>query len=432
MKQEYSLLRFGYHSNHNNTLRVRTECLHAPLLLGSIIDYPDVAYYPTRMSMGSCGDEVYDYEKFHAVEDAEEILFRRQSVVDHHSIRLRTMVDHSNCIEPAVKVKLGNAICRPQNEFAAICLLLTLLPNLVSLDIHDLFTLSLENSFLGIVRRIATANHSPNSSSHGIALSRLRDVALRCNSTQSVELFGPFTALPSIRRLRGFNIHGDTFSWPHDLQPGSSTVTAIRMEYSAVSATALGALFAGIAGLKKFEYQYGGAPRIAAPYEPVGIIHALQMHAGHSLQMLDIEGQVYGEPENWEGKVLWSLRGFTALKSIRLEDTLFQIPYHDDPDEVSISADTTRMSEDRMAPGQLCVMHRLNDVLPASVKGFTLVQLMDDEDSRNLLETFAELKAEKLPNMKRLSFECSNPLEDGMANALKASGVKLFSWKTPI
>lgn len=58
-----------------------------------------------------------------------------------------------------------------------------------------------------------------------------------------------------------------------------------------------------------------------------------------------------------------------------------------------------------MVAGRLYTMDRVVNVLPASVEKFTLKQLMEDEDMRNLFEHLAELKAEKLPALKTITYE---------------------------
>lgn len=57
---------------------------------------------------------------------------------------------------------------------------------------------------------------------------------------------------------------------------------------------------------------------------------------------------------------------------------------------------------------------------------------MDDEDTRNLLDVMVEQKAVKLHSLRRLTFECSDPLEQTMKESLQATGLKLWSWKTRI
>ena len=77
-------------------------------------------------------------------------------------------------------------------------------------------------------------------------------------------------------------------------------------------------------------------------------------------------------------------------------------------------------------------MERLVDILPASIKGFTIISTMGDQDAVNLMKGMAEFKEEKLPKLTRITFECPDPLPKDMKKTLSTAGVELFSWKTPI
>ncbi|KAL9595988.1 MAG: hypothetical protein Q9219_006111 [cf. Caloplaca sp. 3 TL-2023] len=376
------------------------------------------------MSIHECGEEDEDYEELQD-EIHEPIMSERQRVTSLNSVSLESMVQQSNLIPTELKAGMVASILNPSNEDAALCMLLTLLPNLKSLEIDDLLA---DRRLLSIVHKVAlaTQNHQVNQSYSGTALSHLREIYLLrdCNPYgEEIAHFGVFAMLPSMRLLRGFNIYGDTFEWPDKFVAQSSTVTKINMAYSAVSANAFDGLLKGIAALKIFVYEYACPGELGALYEPVGIIHALRSHAAHSLEVLDVKGQL-DSPEDWEGKILGSLQGFARLRSISLEDTIFQT-HRVSPDEPTISST-------RLEVGELCAMEPLINVLPASVTDFTLLQDMNEPRIDELFEDFAGLKAEKLSKLNRLTFHCINPLEDDTKDALKAAGIQLYSWKTPI
>ena len=127
--------------------------------------------------------------------------------------------------------------------------------------------------------------------------------------------------LPSVRRLIGRGIEGLNFIYPQGFEPGSSTVTEIKLIHSAVSAKAFEHFFSGIAALKKFNYEYVGA-HVAydtveyAPFEPVGIVDALQKHARESLEELDILEEKDEKTLEYEGRTIKSLQMFQSLRSV--------------------------------------------------------------------------------------------------------------------
>ncbi|KAL8638076.1 MAG: hypothetical protein Q9228_004733 [Teloschistes exilis] len=432
-RKNYSLVRVGYHDRDPSPPPV--ECYHALLFLAKILEDPNVAHYPTTLSVGGCGSENGDYLDLDD-EDDNDVIAQRQRAVALHSDGLRDVVKSCHLLPPEQYDQTAGSICNALNEDAALCILLYLLPNLREIEIDDLLH---DRRFMDMVQRAGLANWDPESSSHNMALNNLEGIYLLRSENpygMGIQYFAPFATLPSIRRLRGFNIDGDTFAWPSGFPCQSSTLTHIEMVYSAASAQAFDGLLSGVTALKSFVYEYDGPGELGSNYEPVGIIRALRKYAAHSLELMDIQGQSDADSNEWEGRAVGSLRDFARLKSICLEDTIFQVPnYYNDSKRSKLGKTLPELCDvelEQIGLGELRVMGSLIHILPASVKGFTLVQLMDDEDTRDLLEDMAELKAEKLPKLKRITLHCPNPFEDKMRDALKAAGIKLYSWGTPL
>lgn len=426
-RKRYSYLRVGYLEDDDSVVQSQrsNDSNHALLLLASILESPDVAYYPRRIQIGPCEEEdgIFEIEE-------HDILLERQLVVAKQSVPLKKMVAECTLVDDCMKAEMSDSLCQAENEGAAISLLMTLLPNLQSVNVWSWSTSPEKDRLHGIVRTIADANRDPASSNHGKCLSQLREVRIDhmdSHMGEHIEDYVPFAMLPSMRCLRGHMICSERLDWPYSLSPQSSTVTDLSLEYSAISASAFEKLFAGIATLKRFTYDHGGAVVGFVKYEPVAIINALCKHASHSLEALDIEVQGY-EPDDDDEGLPDSLRLFTKLKSIRLADTLFQ----DLEDLQSVETLPGGQFYKRTGTNTSYTTARLVDLLPASVKGFTLIQLMDDKDTREILDGMAEQKATKLPSLKRLTFECPDLLEQTMKESLQATGIKLWSWKTPI
>lgn len=425
-KKKYSYLRFGFLEDDDSVVQSQrsNDANHALLLLASILENPNVAYYPRKIQIGPCEEEdgVFEIE--------EDVLLERTLVVAKHSVQLKRMVDECTLVDDHLKAGMIDSLRQPGNEGAAISLLMTLLPSIRYVNLWSWSTSPEKNRLHEIVRNIADANRDPASCNHGRCLSQLGEFRIDHFDTKYGEPFEdyvPLAMLPSMRCLRGHMISGEELDWPYKLSPQSSTVTEICLTYSAIKASAFEKLFAGIATLKRFSYDHGGASVNFMKYEPVAIINALCKHASHSLEALDIEAQDY-EPENDDEGLPNSLRLFTKLKTIRLADTLFQ-----DPEDLECAETLSEgQLHQRTGTNTSYTTARLVDLLPTSIKGFTLIQIMGDEDTRDMLDGMAEEKTAKLPSLKRITFEYPDPLEQAMKESLKATGIKLRSWGTLI
>lgn len=425
-KKRYSLLRFGFLEDDVDVVQYErsNDSNHALLLLATILENPDVAYYPRRIQIGPCEDDEGNLE----IEE-NDILLERQSIIAKHSVQLQKMVDES-LVDDHLKGDMSDILSQSGNEGAAISLLMTLLPSLHYVNLWSWSMSPEKDRFHRIVRTISDANRGPTSRHHGKCLSLVREFRMDHLDTvngEKIEDYVPLAMLPSMRCLRGHMICGEEFDWPINFSPRSLTITELALEYSAISAGSFEKLLEGIATLKKFTYDHGGAVIGSAKYQPVAIIDALCKHACHSLECLDMEAQTY-EPEDDDEELPNSLRLFTKLRSIRLADTLFQ----DSEDLIRVDMLPEGQFHKRTKTNTSYTTARLVDMLPASIKGFTLVQQMDVESTMNLLNGMAEKKAVKLPNLKRLTFQWPDPLEEDMRKSLQAAGIKLWSWKTPL
>ena len=423
LSERYSLVSFG--ELQSLPLNLFTSDVdgahHALLLLGAILQDPDVAYHTRHMQIGDCGFDESDglYDNTHA-DNPEE----RESIVTNHSVELQRLVDECPFVAPDWKEGFKEILLEPGNDHMAVCLLLTLLPNLKHVHLEKWDNCS--DTLRHIVGHIAEANRDAASPNHGKALTRLVECSMNYGDRhmgERVDGYGVFAMLPSIRTLHGRQICGQKTCWPTELGPRSSTVTEIEFTYSAIDVESFHGLLEGIDCLKKFTYSFGGRIVGHAEYRPIAIIDALRKTASQSLEMLDIDGipKTSGDYTEGDDRSIGSLHMFTALKRVRLEDTLFRVP--EKLESLKTLPDGKSYEEDSDTPS----MERVVDILPPSVTSFTLVQLEDIQASKKLFYGLANLKAKRLPNLKSLTFEHSNPLDEEMRGALKAAGVLLWS-----
>ena len=306
-------------------------------------------------------------------------------------------------------------------------LLLTLLSGLVAVTIQNWSHKS--EKVQEVVRQIAQANRNPESSSYQTALTNLNQFSIDSTRTiygEDMQLYAPFAMLPSMRSLHGNKIDDCLFKWPTGFKPHSSTVTEISLYDSAIESANIEVLLGGIAALKKFTYYHGGGTLRSGDYDPAGIVDALRKHAAGTLEMLDIEAHDTFSMDEEVTPFVGSLQMFTALKSIRLEEQVFLKNDNDKPYTV----------KDAVSNEVEALFHQgypwvpLIDILPASITCFTLLQMFDNKVTRTLLGGMAKHKSEKLPALKVITFECPDPLEPEMKQALKDTGLVLKSRRT--
>ena len=427
LSKRYSLVLIGSLESLSDTVITLNvdDTHHALLLLDTILQDPDVAYHTRDLHIGDCGfDESDGYDYVHA-----DIPESRESVVLNRSFQLQQLVDNCPFVAPDWKQNLKELLLEPGNDHGAVCLLLTLLPNLKHVHLEDWSDCS--DTLRHIVGRIAEANRATASPNHGKALSRLVECTMNHADTEmgeSIVGYGVFAMLPSIRFLRGRQIYGDGSSWLTELRPKSSNVTEIEFTYSAIDVRSFQGLFESIHYLKKFTYSFGGGVIGDAEYMPIAIIDSLRKTASHSLELLDIEGisETFGNYTEGDDRSLGSLHMFIALRKVRLEDTLFLLPGG------LVSPKTLPDGEFYEEASDISSVERVIDILPPSVTGFTLIQLENTQESKKLFYGLADLKAEKLPNLERLTFEHPDPLDEELKGALKTAGIGLWRWKNPL
>ncbi|KAI4179745.1 MAG: hypothetical protein L6R41_007663 [Letrouitia leprolyta] len=425
----YGNLVVGVTYNFDKTLKDRED---PRLLVQSILVWPHMVFWPTVLQAGELDDWDQKLPPADLESHINQISLRAQpSIRNEFRKQFNTMASQFYPVAPALRAEMNDIPSLPFTPKNAICLLLTLLPNLKSLTLS---TWSQSEVILhDIIRRVAEANRDPASPIHGKALTNLQDVSMIHWDTEmgvDIESYLTFAMLPSMRSLYGTQIVGEEeFSWPTGFPRRSSSVTTIEITMSAVSADCFKALFGGFTALKHFKYEYGGSIIGDAPYEPAGIIDALRLHACHSLESMDIQGleETYGD--YGEEEVAGLLHDFVTLKTIRLEHFLFRklesvdvSSEEDHPVGCRVIGVGPSWSED--PPGGVS---QLVNVLPASIECVTLIQATTSERTTDLLKGLLEFKETKIPRLRKLAFEYEDPLTDEMKENLKSIGIEIWA-----
>ena len=237
------------------------------------------------------------------------------------------------------------SLLNPDNEAAAVSLLLTLLPNLTSITLQD--GTFVHETLSDIVQRVAEVNRDPSSSCFGQALAYLEEFKLERSDTEMSEdmnSYASFAMLPSMRYLQGDKVAGEILYWPPTFQYHSCAVTRIEISDGAISTKAFENLLSAITALKQFVYFHAGPIVGNTSYDPLGIIDILRSYAAHSLEDLNIEAHqnsisLDDDDLDDDGDHVGSMHIFCSLKTIRLEDHLFQIQYSDHMSGAAVPGD---------------------------------------------------------------------------------------------
>lgn len=414
-RREYSALSWNYSAplgEYAGTLGVEPpceqpiDCRYAKLLLGGLLEKPDLIYYPTSLSIGHREDGSYVNADGEEGID-REIVERAKHIHANYTKQFTLMVDSCDLIEADLKVVLGDAICIPNdyhNHMAATCLLMTMLPNLVSVALSG--RPDEDCGLHNIVCQIALANRDPRSPYHMMALKLLREYSMEPDGDmdgEDVNCYSPFAMLPSMRSLRGYGVYGRKFEWPKGFQPGSSMVTSIEIKRSGIGTRAFNKMLSGIAALKKFTYQYEATGNVeyVVTFEPVRLIGALRQHACHSLESLDMMEYKDEHTPGLEGKEIGSLRHFARLKIIRLERLLFKRSYSTAWVERSALTSQDGLFQNGDGAGsERHVPRRVLNALPASAEHLTLIRLVTVGRTMFHQEAKSDLKATEWPKMR--------------------------------
>ena len=78
-------------------------------------------------------------------------------------------------------------------------------------------------------------------------------------------------------------------------------------------------------------------------------------------------------------------------------------------------------------------MRPLVDMLPPCAEYFTLRQVLREKDASNLLRGLAEIKQERLPELKKITVNrMPDSWDDNVKSKLKHAGVRFFSFNTEL
>ncbi|KAL8966553.1 MAG: hypothetical protein Q9183_003321 [Haloplaca sp. 2 TL-2023] len=423
LKRQYSAVRYGIlqsstpetDGSYFSTARSVPALQH----IVAIIQNPTVALYPTTMRVGYCGRLGYESQ---CVSDNQEFRPLRESIIMKHETKLKEICFESQVLTSNLRKAASEALCEPNYEIHAVIIMLTLLPNLVSLSL-DCWGFQ-GTDWDHCVYWAASVHRGLRPMQRQPFLAQLRDLTLTsdyplgdpiiCRDGGTLQQVAAFGMLPSIRTLRASRLYNDMiFDWfllTIPFQRGSSTLTDVQFTASNIHPHAFASFLAGITALKRFTYHHCVKQwsRPSIQYQPVRLIDELRQYTRHSLEELNIEGTDCHQDPECETRSSHSLRGFRVLRKIRLEDQVFveygaELP-DADGDSIYFPYHFCDKCGDKIVyQKNLPPMLTLAETLPSSIEHLTLVQKMNDADFSMLLDGLTE--EERLTNLRDITVE---------------------------
>ena len=391
--------------------KTNDQTFHPLLLLRDICKNSEIGWYVKTMHIEDCTDDVEYVDG--------EVWDEARNIAVEHKHGITKLVRECPYIDVEKRERWVNGILSCHQK-AAVALLACILPCLEGISITN----SYENTELGVlVRKIDQASRRSPGGFHALSkLEWVREESYTSDVFIDMESFKPFSALPSIRRYTGQHLVQTASLTPSDQK---STITTLDLSQSMINTEALRSVFSRIANLKilKDEYYWAGEDVFSEgdwcnwrrDWQPGKIVVDLLQFASHSLVELDLTRSGSSEMQltkkarermleekngpadldnnfRLSGPVnlfMGSLRGFEVLKYIRVQN------------EALVEEDAEGSTGSRK-------VHRLVDLLPASVVRVSLaLPRLCQSESLRLLEGLTELKAKRVPNLKKVIIESS-------------------------
>ena len=324
---------------------------------------------------------------------------------------------------------------------AAVAFLLTLLPNLISIEVRNCAfysTLSLPQMISNISETLSyrsqgracddaavyveqnagrktgsidssTASVSKSAKKRIGALSKVREAKIICDTTEGLwqtQYFGPLLSLPSMQSLSSRNVLID-YVLECERAPNTSTITNIEFEDVYLNDRNLKGLLINISSLRHFKFT-----KSVFAGEPYDIIQSLSVEQNRSLVSLDLAGNRYQvAPRQWISFVSY-LKDFQVLKSIRLDNTMLTRKHDKWTEIMAFLIPWSKVSSNV-------------ELLPITVTSLTLAQPFAEGVGRELLTSLPKQKKKGLSALTEINFEHEPNLGADLEDTLENAGIEL-------
>ena len=212
--------------------------------------------------------------------------------------------------------------------------------------------------------------------------------------------------------------------------PAASLDLEIRFEGTSLHKSSAIAFMAQIHNLRELRVEQ-------LTWNPMQTVKTLSHYASHSLVSLTLIGPHVGEHYNYYyNAYVGSMRAFKVLTTIRIDvPMLIDNPsYMDESEGDASSSDETdsEYDEEKLSSTWYLdgaekrpIVHQLINVLPASTESLTLEMLASRTIMQQMLSSLPRRKAERLPKLSEVSYECEERVVIGVEAECEAVGLNL-------
>ena len=294
---------------------------------------------------------------------------------------------------------------------AALCLILTILPNLKALTL----SLYIGQGYSELICEISRLNKSRHCAiPNALPLNKLETVTIddTWSVLQNDEHTGIYEAcmtLPSLRVLKGKFIGYAFDRWPPEEDfPWVSNVTEIFFEYSAFDAEAFTRVFMRIRNLQRLTYHFSRLESyklipISGDFTATSLKSVLEQYTARTLTHLDLGFDEESSHENEH--FIGSLRQLQVLRHLRIQTDVF-IDYRSRHDDLNEPVD-------------------LLPLLPASIETLILLSPTKEVPVKFTLKGLTKKREECLPSMKEFVCEDIISIAEGLKDECAAVGIDL-------
>lgn len=451
--------------------------LHPLCVIRDIIRDAEVAWYPIKIIIGD----------FTALDGSLNIANNGGMGIDQILVNYRSEIfELVNSNRYISRRKIWASI-QAKEHGPATAFLLTLLPDLRSIEIRDLSMSGAAT--LSVVRRIVNGSKEEPKRSH--PLSKLAVVSLEglIDDYESLANLDVFVELRSLRSIRCQYVQGNIKAVRKKAEPWIkdpkrlSDITSLEFSKCALEQSDLVPVFDSIKALQTYKYEYarpdehgqveeeeegeeereeedededegedGDEGRItgAGKWEPREIVQSLLARFSSSLVTLDMttaDTEVRHGSFNAGQIFVGDLRSFRVLKELRADTSLFiessleeyivkaikeefeaarQKKLRKGNHHFALSAKEHMELVDRHTHYAINTddrVHRLEVLLPESLEKLTLCVTLSGESS--VIEPMFHGLPGRLGNLKKITFEGGNPLKPAAEAALARAGVQV-------
>lgn len=330
--------------------KVRNPIFHPLVALKYFLRDGQNTLFPRTLYLGGTGDHGLrdlDYDVLDDDNDYNERVENLEIVnarKEHFDSKVHQVLQ--SLLGDTLEANQWSMLISSQDPDAAAALLITILPNLQTLNIYVPWTGHLTQQLKKI--HLSSAAASCNRSPPLHSFSSLSELYIQGDSQEDLTVFDMLATsmlIPSLRRLKGRSIKASDQSWPH--KEGCSGVTEISLDSCAIDSNSLSECLRAVRSLQLFDYTFDIGQIYPPTYlEPRGIVAALRKYASTTLVHLGLNMEAPRAYQNFDNgePFLDSLRSFEKLETIRLDSVMLFKEV-----EVSIASSGTCISNPTVA-----------------------------------------------------------------------------------